>query len=275
MQKMTKIPLSRLRPSPSRPVFPRRQEVQEDFLMPSSNGQRADSGYEDPLDEYLRAEESIASAETAPSPAAAQAPRRARQPSRNGGFQTTASVGQQCLQARSARGWTIEDVAFQTHIPHTLLRDMENDDLSNFANLTYAKGFLKLYSRHLGLDLRDYLDQFDTSEISTVTGHEYIQTANLVHNLSAPAIAPDAFNSGLRPRMWLIALGAILFLAFGRWVFLKFSGPSADPAPSSQSAAPGTAPTPASVISGRASSPDSTQATAGVPVPPRAEIIID
>lgn len=273
MEKMTKIPLSRLSTSPSRPVFPRRQDVQDDFLMPPSNGQRA--GYQDPLDEYLRSDESVAPAAPAPSPFIHTGPRRSSSPSRHGGFEPATSVGQQFLDARSVRGWTIEDVAFQTHIPHTLLREMENDDLSNFANLTYARGFLKLYSRHLGLDLRDYLEQFDTSEISAVTGHEYIQSANLGHGLGAPALAPGASNNGIRPRMWLIAVGAILFIAFGRWIFLKFSGPAADPAPTSQSAAPKPGPDAAPSISGASPNRNSLPAAAGIPVPPRAEIIVE
>ena len=101
------------------------------------------------------------------------------------------SVGHQLMKARQARQLSIEDVAFETRIPHARLRDMENDDLSNFANLTYAKGFLKLYSRYLDLDLSDYLDEFDTSLISDVTGHEYVHTTNTVRLLSAPAIATD------------------------------------------------------------------------------------
>lgn len=144
------------------------------------------------------------------------------------------SVGKQLLHARLAHGWTIEDVAFQTHIAHTLLREMENDDLSNFANLTYAKSFLKLYSRHLGLDLTDYLDQFDTSAISAVTGHEYIQTASLVRSLSAPAIAPDA-EGNPRARLLLASI-AVVAVALVAFVFHKFSsGSSAAPADQPQS----------------------------------------
>ena len=94
-------------------------------------------------------------------------------------------------EGTQARNLAIEDVAFETRIPHQRLSEMENDDLSNFANLTYAKGFLKLYSKYLDLDLSDYLDEFDTSAIAAVTGHEYIQTASAVRILSAPALAPD------------------------------------------------------------------------------------
>lgn len=142
------------------------------------------------------------------------------------------SVGHQLMQARKARGLTIEDVAFETRIPHSLLRDMENDDLSNFANLTYAKGFLKLYSRFLHLDLSEYLDEFDTSAISEATGHEWAQTASVVRTLNAPAIAADP------PRQFANFFGlAVLLLMITVAGFIIFRSPKDEipgsPAPSS------------------------------------------
>lgn len=151
------------------------------------------------------------------------------------------SVGHQLMKAREARCLSIEDVAFQTRIPHQRLRDMENDDLSNFANLTYAKGFLKLYSKFLDLDLSDYLDEFDTSAISDVTGHEYMLTANAVRSLKAPTLAPDETP----PRGSVGILGmvaATVMFAAGGWIFLKSREP-ANPAPSTST--PTAAATPA------------------------------
>ena len=147
------------------------------------------------------------------------------------------SVGHQLMKARQLRGLSIEDVAFETRIPHLRLRDMENDDLSNFANLTYAKGFLKLYSRYLKLDLSDYLDEFDTSMISAVTGHEYVHTANTVRLLSAPAFAPD---DGQRSRIAANLLGIAALTAVligGGWFVYKSQlkqTASASPAPTNR-----------------------------------------
>ena len=129
------------------------------------------------------------------------------------------SVGHQLMKARKARSLSIEDVAFETSIPHSHVRDMENDDLSNFANLTYAKGFLKLYSRYLSLDLSDYLDEFDTSLISDVTGHEYMHTVNSTRLLSAPAMTMDdgARNRPAGNALGFAALTAVLL--GGGWLF--------------------------------------------------------
>jgi len=131
------------------------------------------------------------------------------------------SVGHQLQRAREARLLSIEDVAFETRIPHQRLRDMENDDLSNFANLTYAKGFLKLYSRFLQLDLSDYLDEFDTSAVSDAAGHDYIQTSTTIRSFTMPATAMEAAR--YRPvqgnHYSLIAMAAAAVLALiGAWV---------------------------------------------------------
>lgn len=136
-------------------------------------------------------------------------------------FNPMFSVGHQLMQARRARDLSIEDVAFETRIPHQRLRDMENDDLSNFANLTYAKGFLKLYSRFLALDLSDFLDEFDTSAISDVTGHEYLQATSAARRPRGPSPAEPL---GRGHRIGLAAMTAVLMGCV--WVFLHSRAPS-------------------------------------------------
>ncbi|MDB6132496.1 MAG: hypothetical protein JWM59_739 [Verrucomicrobiales bacterium] len=217
----TKLPLSRHTQSttPTRPVFARFSGGQEDRSRPAAPAPQS-PGFQ------LSALFGGGEDEAPPAPRGARAA-----PWSTGPYSASLSVGQQMLHARLAHGWTIEDVAFQTRIPHTLLRDLENDDLSNFANLTYAKGFLKLYSRHLELDISSYLEQFDTSAISAITGHEYIQTASMVRSLSAPAIAPDAQGNPQIRLLGLSILVGVVLIAIV--VFLKFGHSSApEPAPS-------------------------------------------
>ncbi len=77
---------------------------------------------------------------------------------------STGSIGRNLLIARKARGLSPEDAAFLTHIPAARLTELENDDYSGFANRVYAKGFIRIYSRFLGIDLSRELDAFDTSD---------------------------------------------------------------------------------------------------------------
>lgn len=235
MEMTTKLPLSRhTQPTtPTRPVFARFSGGQEERRRPAAPESQSPGFQLSAL--FDGGEEREDAPVTAPAPVPRGGPRAS---ARSGAAYSAAlSVGQQMMHSRLAHGWTIEDVAFQTRIPHTLLRDLENDDLSNFANLTYAKGFLKLYSRHLELDISGYLEQFDTSAISAVTGHEYIQTASMVRSLSAPAIAPDAQGD---PRIRLLGLGILVgVVLIVIVVFLKFGHSSTpEPAPTTTGGVP-------------------------------------
>jgi cytoskeletal protein RodZ len=117
------------------------------------------------------------------------------------------SIGQQLSHAREARNLSIEDVAFHTRVPPGRLRDMENDDLSKFANLTYARGFLQIYSRFLELDISDYLSQFSSAEFATASGHEYVQTANATQNL--PAAVFTDYGRARHPGVFVLICAAI------------------------------------------------------------------
>ena len=117
------------------------------------------------------------------------------------------TIGQQLQDARLALDLSVEDVAFRTRIPASRVRDMESDDLSQFANLTYARGFLKLYSQFLGLDISEHLSQFSTAEFSHASGHEYVQTANATMNL--PAAVFTDYGQARRPGLYILILLAL------------------------------------------------------------------
>ena len=149
----------------------------------------------------------------------------------------TQSIGKKLMAARTERGLQVEDVAFKTHIPAARIRDLENDDFSNFANLTYAKGFLKIYSGYLNLDLDDYLDQFNTSEFANISGHDYIQSANTGMTSLSMAVAPSQ-HEGMRGTLWGIVL--VLALLIGIPVYYWTRPPEPPPVPPPVSAPPPT-----------------------------------
>jgi cytoskeletal protein RodZ len=124
------------------------------------------------------------------------------------------------MAARMDRGWSVEDVAFKTHIPASRLRELENDDFSNFANLTYAKGFLKIYSNYLELDLSEYLDQFNTSEFANISGHDYIQSANTGLTTLSMAVANDKQERRGSAVFGIVLLG-ITLIGLPLWLWLK------------------------------------------------------
>ena len=71
------------------------------------------------------------------------------------------TVGKQLLEARTAKGWTPEMAARETKIRLDRLRELEDDDYSNFSSPTYARGFVRTYARALGIDEYRILRQLD------------------------------------------------------------------------------------------------------------------
>ncbi len=72
------------------------------------------------------------------------------------------TIGQLLQKEREQRGLTIADVAHDTRIHANTIRGLEADDYSVFSSTTYARSFLQLYSRHLGVDADESLHDFDS-----------------------------------------------------------------------------------------------------------------
>jgi cytoskeleton protein RodZ len=130
---------------------------------------------------------------------------------------SSGSLGRKLLLVRRSRGLTLEDAAFESRIPVALLREMENDDLSGFANRVYAKSFLKLYGDYLGLDLRAELEAFDWKEpgvSADLAGQRPFAPVPERYFLSVPAARPR--------RMGLVLCGASGVLALLAAVGLRY-----------------------------------------------------
>jgi len=71
------------------------------------------------------------------------------------------SVGEQLKLARLHKHWTPQAAAKATKIKLEQLLDLENDAYSKFASPSYARGFVRIYARTLGLEERKILSQLD------------------------------------------------------------------------------------------------------------------
>jgi len=86
------------------------------------------------------------------------------------------SVGRQLHRARIAQGIPLEQAAKDTRIRPERIIDLENDDYGNFPNLTYAKGFLVIYSKYLSVDVSDFTRSFDTGNVVGVDDYAYLRS---------------------------------------------------------------------------------------------------
>src|SRR5215470_8227011 len=77
-----------------------------------------------------------------------------------------AELGSTLSRARRARGITIEDAERDTHVSKRYLQALENEDFSSFPAPVYARGFLRTYSRYLGLNPEELIRVFPNQELT-------------------------------------------------------------------------------------------------------------
>jgi cytoskeletal protein RodZ len=87
------------------------------------------------------------------------------------------SVGKKLQQSRLAKQLSIEEAARVTRIRPDKLLDLEEDNYSNFPSMSYAKGFLLLYARFLGVDVREFADSLHAPNPVSSDDYEYLNAA--------------------------------------------------------------------------------------------------
>ena len=77
-----------------------------------------------------------------------------------------AELGNTLSRARRARAITLEDAERDTHVSRRYLQALENEDFSAFPAPVYARGFLRTYSRYLGLNPEELIRVFPNQELT-------------------------------------------------------------------------------------------------------------
>lgn len=70
------------------------------------------------------------------------------------------ALGAQLRKARMTRNESVADVTAATQMLAQTIDAIEQEDFSKMAAPIYARGFIKLYAQHLGLDPRPLLDEY-------------------------------------------------------------------------------------------------------------------
>ena len=70
------------------------------------------------------------------------------------------SLGEKLCNARLARKETASVVAKATRMKVQTVEDIEREDFSRLSAAIYAKGFIKLYAEHVGLDPKPLVDEY-------------------------------------------------------------------------------------------------------------------
>jgi cytoskeletal protein RodZ len=77
-----------------------------------------------------------------------------------------AELGNTLSRARRARGITLEDAERDTHVSRRYLQALENEDFATFPAPVYARGFLRTYSRYLGLNPEELIRVFPNQDLT-------------------------------------------------------------------------------------------------------------
>ena len=139
-------------------------------------------------------------------------------------------AGIRLRRAREAAGLQLSDIAARTRIAERHLVSLENGNFNAMASRAYAIGFARSYARTLGLDeqviaaaVRDEMD-----------GQEP----------SSDRYQPAAFEPGDPARVpsariaWVAALGALVVVVAGFWLWRSFYAPAMPlPAPAAEATA--------------------------------------
>ena len=88
-----------------------------------------------------------------------------------------ATTGQKLSKARTAKGLSVEEVAHATKLRPDKILALEHDDYSRFPNNAYVKGFLQIYGRYLGVDVRAALSELENPSPVSISDYQYLNSA--------------------------------------------------------------------------------------------------
>lgn len=129
-------------------------------------------------------------------------------------------IGANLREAREARGLSIASVAATTRITPRVLEAIERNDLAALPPRTYARGFVAVYAREIGLDpheiVRTYFAQFEPVPVEPATAASE----------AAPAEATGRYAWG--PALGIVAAAALVVTA---GLIAARSGDQAPPEP--------------------------------------------
>jgi cytoskeletal protein RodZ len=120
-----------------------------------------------------------------------------------------AELGNTLSRARRARGISIEDAERDTHVSRRYLTALENEDFSIFPAPVYARGFLRTYSRYLGLNPEELMQVFPNG---TLNADVNIAPLPTVSRPAAPMINVNWVVTGF---VAIFLIGAALLLLRG------------------------------------------------------------
>lgn len=144
-------------------------------------------------------------------------------------------IGASLREAREVQGSTLEEAARSLRARVTQLRALEEEDFATFGGDVYAKGFLKSYAVHLGLDPQPLLDTYRRE-----VAHDDVRATTLV---GGPTTNPP--KQRVAPPAWIAWVLVSVVVIAGVFVVGLLDGGGRAPLTAPADTPPGPPPAPA------------------------------
>jgi transcriptional regulator with XRE-family HTH domain len=86
------------------------------------------------------------------------------------------TVGRKLSKARLQRGLSLDEAAHATKLRPDKIVALENDDYTSFASNVYARGFLQIYSRFLGVDVSEFASTLEGQGAFSIEDYQYLNS---------------------------------------------------------------------------------------------------
>lgn len=126
------------------------------------------------------------------------------------------NAGRKLQQTRLRKQISIEDAARATRMRPDKIIDLENDNYTNFPNVAYAKGFLLIYAKFLGVDVSEYAETLESANPVAIDDYAYLNAP--IEHRSTVHYAPQ--KNSLMPLMVIAVV--IVVAAFLMYLVLSF-----------------------------------------------------
>lgn len=140
------------------------------------------------------------------------------------------TLGQYLKREREARHISLEDMPKATKISSPFIRALEDDDFDFFSQQATIPGYLKLYTRHLGLDYDDALRRFHIQS-ELYNSSKSFQQLPLFLDYASPPIMPAKVNKRPLNRRIVsitVSVTATVVLVSLLMYLYQFTGPAQD-----------------------------------------------
>jgi cytoskeletal protein RodZ len=133
------------------------------------------------------------------------------------GAENVVGFGRDLQQQRISRGVELEAIAASTRVSIRHLRALEDERRSDLPGGVFNKGILRGYCEVVGLEEREWLDRFATSDLNTSTEPDWSAFAENVKQHRLVSV------SGRGNRRWFGVLLMIVGLVALGWVAWHFT----------------------------------------------------